>query len=73
MVSMVKTLLKPNSHDCTLALILESGWLRTPQSMSGLRDKLCALVNTVGIPGGMQVQVPTRAEEACQNMTQQPN
>jgi hypothetical protein len=51
MVSMVKTLLKPNSHDCTLALILESGWLRTPLSMSGFRDKLCTLVNTVSIPG----------------------
>jgi hypothetical protein len=44
----LKTLLKPNSHDCTLALILESEWLRTSLSMPGFRD---ALVNTVSVPG----------------------
>jgi hypothetical protein len=44
----LKTLLKPNSHDYTLALILESGWLRTSLSMSGFRDKQRTLVNTVG-------------------------
>jgi hypothetical protein len=42
---------KPNSHDCTLALILESGWLRTSLSMSGFRDKQSILGNTVGVPG----------------------
>ncbi len=68
----LKTLLKPNSHDCTLALILESGWLHTSLSMSGFRDKQRTLVNTVGFQG-MQVQVLARAEEACQNITQQPN
>jgi hypothetical protein len=47
----LKTLLKPKSHDCTLALILESGWLRTSLSMSGFRDKQRTLVNTVGVPG----------------------
>jgi hypothetical protein len=51
MVSMgLKTLLKPNSNDCTLAFILESGWLRTSLSMSGFRDKQCTLVNTVSVP-----------------------
>jgi hypothetical protein len=45
------TLLKPNSHDCTLALILKSGWLRTSLSMSGFRDKQHTLVNTVSVPG----------------------
>jgi hypothetical protein len=49
----LKTLLKPNSHDCTLALILESGWLRTCLFMPGFRDKQRTLVNTVG-----EVQVP---------------
>jgi hypothetical protein len=34
--------------------------------MSGFRDKQRTLVNTVGVPEGMQVQVPARAEEACQ-------
>jgi hypothetical protein len=64
MVSMVtsglKTLFKPNSHDCTLALIMESGWLHTSLSMSGFRDKQRTLVNTVSVPG-LQVQVPARA------------
>jgi hypothetical protein len=41
-----------------LALILESGWLRTSLSMSGFRDKPRTLVKTVG--------VPARTEEACQ-------
>ncbi len=45
------TLLKPNFHVCTLALILEWGWLRTSLSMSGFRDKQRTLVNTVGIAG----------------------
>jgi hypothetical protein len=43
----LKTLLKSNSHDCTLALILESGWQRTSLSMSCFRDKQRTLVNTV--------------------------
>jgi hypothetical protein len=47
----LKTLLKPNSHDCTLAFILELGWLRTFLSMSGFRDKQRTMVNTVGGPG----------------------
>ncbi len=47
----LKTLLKPNSYDCTLALILELGWLCTSLSMSGFRDKQRTLVNTVGVPG----------------------
>jgi len=55
MVSMVigpqKALLKPNSHDCTLALSLESEWLCTSLSMSDFRDKQRTLVNTDGVPG----------------------
>ncbi len=47
----LKTLIKHNSHDCTLVLILESGWLRTSLSLSGFRDKQRTLVNTVGGPG----------------------
>jgi hypothetical protein len=47
----LKTLHKPNSHDCTLALILESGWMHTSLSMSGFRDKQRTLVNTVDVPG----------------------
>jgi hypothetical protein len=47
----LETLLKRISHDCTVALILELGWLRTSLSMSGFRDKQRTLVNTVGIPG----------------------
>ncbi len=50
-VAGLKTLLNPNSHDCTLAVILESGWLRTSLSMSGFRDKQHTLVNTVNVPG----------------------
>ncbi len=47
----LKTLLIPNSHDCTLALILESGWLRSSLSVSGFRDKQRTLANTVSSPG----------------------
>ncbi len=44
---------QPNSHDCTLVLILQLGWLHTHSSlsMSGFRDKQRTLVNTVGVPG----------------------
>jgi hypothetical protein len=52
----LKTLLKPYSHDCTLALILESGWLRTSLSMSGFRDKQRTLVNTVGVPRCLSIK-----------------
>ena len=58
MVSMVigpqiSTVLKPWFLDCTLELILESGWLRTSLSMSGFRDKQRTLVNTVGVPSNV--------------------
>jgi hypothetical protein len=60
MVSLgLKILLKTNSHDCSLALILESGWLRTSLSMSGFRDKQRTLVNTVG---GMQQEMREHAK-----------
>ena len=72
MVSMVIALLKPNSHDCTLALILELVWLCTSLSMSAFRDKQRTLVYTFGVPGDADSS-PARAKEACQNMTQQPN
>ncbi len=67
MVSMVigfKTLLKPNSHDCTLALILEPGWLRTSLSMSRFRDKQHTLVKRVGVPKDAGSS-PSK-KEACQ-------
>jgi hypothetical protein len=51
MVIGLKTLLQPNSHDCTFALILDLGWLRASLSMSGFRDKQRTLVNTVSVPG----------------------
>ncbi len=65
-----QTLLKPNSHDCTFVLILESGWLRTSPSlsMSGFRGKQRTLVTQSAFQG-MQVQVLAKAEdweEACQ-------
>jgi hypothetical protein len=47
----VCSVLEPNSHDCTLALILESGWLRTSLSMPGFRYKQCTLFNTVLVSG----------------------
>jgi hypothetical protein len=41
-------------------------------SMSDFRDKQRTLVNTVGVPG-VAGSCPGKKEEACQNMTQQPN
>jgi hypothetical protein len=66
----LKTLLKPNSHDCSLSLILESGWLHTSPSMSGFRDKQRTLVNTVRGPGDSGSS-PSKSKSKY--MTQQPN
>jgi hypothetical protein len=66
---MVSMVIGPENSAQTLFSRLDLGVGKAAYfPIHGFRDKQRTLVNSVGVQG-MQVQVPAREEEACQNIT----